>query len=321
MRVRPILTLAAALGLSGCLQPYQPESLVVEYETREESTAVTNVSVISADNLYVWNAISPVDDKNLVYSAKQWGEGALPDIVSVWRSPSQGGPATKLVPAGERESLHTAVSDHRSGNVYFALDCSLCSTGRTGGGGRRKYASTGYCDYSPVPFPADSRLLFVSAPGADNFYRDSNYLWIMNADGTNMLQLRRGYQPRLAPDGKRIVFTYGGDVWTMNVDGTEATNLSASNDFFESAPGFSPDGKTLFFQRSKRLANGFWGNADIWMMRADGTELVQLTMNPADDTQPVATADGNVYFLSNRGPLVNGYNPRRVWRMQVVAAQ
>jgi Tol biopolymer transport system component len=322
--VQRLVGAAVALGVGAVLLACATTetAIVSQYDVREQSTAVTNLAVVSPENLYVWNKPSFADDRNLIFSAKQWVNGELPNTVSVWRSPAVGGAATKLVPAGDNELLLNGRATPKSTNVYMSVNCSVFSSGKAGVGGRRKYASTGYCDYDAMPFPDESRILFHScARGVDCYNRDSNYIWLANPDGTNMVQLRQGRDATLSPDAGLIAFSYGGDIWTMRIDGSEATNISPGEKTYDMHPSFSPDGKRIFFARQMKQDDGTLGNADIWMMNLDGTEQIQLTMNPASDIAPYAAPDGYVYFISNRGALVEGKNPNRIWRMQVITAK
>jgi Tol biopolymer transport system component len=312
-----VATLTVGVGalLVACAQT--KPTVVKQYEIREESTAIINLSVVSPDNLYVSNTPSVADERNLVYTARQWVDGTLPNTASIWRSPVVGGAATKLVAAGEGEWLVMARTAPRSNNVYYALNGSIYSTSKSGAGGRRKYPGTGYHDYAPVPFPDESRFLFGSCTlGVDCYYQDSNYIWMMNPDGTNMTQLRQGRDAQVSPDGKLIAFSYKGDIWSMRIDGTEATNLTASEDNFDSQPAWAPDGQRIYFTRVQSRASV--KNTDVWMMRFDGAEVVQLTMNPSEDYAPFAAPDGYVYFISNRGALMKNQYPARIWRAQVV---
>jgi TolB protein len=58
---------------------------------------------------------------------------------------------------------------------------------------------------------------------------------------------------------------------------------------------WSPDGTRIVFA-SRRS-----GNADIWMINSDGTQLTQLTTHPAYDFAPTWSPDGTkVAFTSKR---------------------
>jgi len=313
--LRIVFLLLVLVASTSCARRQKQQQQAVQYEAREESTAITNLAVVSPENLYVVNTPSFSTDGTLVYSAKQWVEGQLPFPVSIWRSPAKGGAATKLVPAGDQEHLAQGRSCPTVSNVYFSLACSVYSTSKGGVGGRRKYPGTGYCDFQPVPFPDESRILFSSCVlGKDCLWNDANYIWVVNPDGTNMTQLRQGQSPNLSPDAKSIAFSYGGNIWTMRIDGTEATNVSASDRFLDGEPSYSPDGSKIYFSRRKKEPKA---TSDIWVMNSNGTEQVQLTMNLADDWGPYAAPDGLVYFVTNRGALVNNQWPARIWRMQL----
>ncbi len=68
-----------------------------------------------------------------------------------------------------------------------------------------------------------------------------------------------------------------------------------------------------FWTRDGRVVFGssLNGNADIWVMDADGTHLKQLTSDPSVDSQPVISSDGAyIFFVSNRS------GNRSLWRMR-----
>jgi TolB protein len=69
-------------------------------------------------------------------------------------------------------------------------------------------------------------------------------------------------------------------------------NFRGSN----SAPSWSPDGKQLVVTLSLS------GNAQIYLMAADGGEPRRLSQSASIDTEPVFSADGkNIFFVSDRG--------------------
>jgi TolB protein len=149
--------------------------------------------------------------------------------------------------------------------------------------------------------------------------------------------------PSWSPDGTRVLFSrwYAGgnnDVFVMNADGSNVTNLtnSVEDDF---GAEWSPNGQKIAFQRQiggnyevfvmnpdgsnptaltndggdngdpewspdgSRIAyySGTTGNNEIWAMNADGSGKVNLTNHPSDEFSPAWSPDGNqIAFTSLR---------------------
>ena len=95
--------------------------------------------------------------------------------------------------------------------------------------------------------------------------------------------------------GNRLAFSYHGDVWVANADGSNPVRLTAhvSRNTF---PRFSPDGKWIAFT-SNRM-----GNDDVWVMPSGGGEARQLTYLTAADSVLYWTPDSKrVLFTTTRG--------------------
>ncbi len=76
-----------------------------------------------------------------------------------------------------------------------------------------------------------------------------------------------------ATNGKDIVFTYAGDLYTAPLDGGIARKLT-SHEGYEMFPRFSPDGKSIAFTAQ------YDGNTEVYLMPADGGIPKRLTITP-----------------------------------------
>jgi tricorn protease len=91
----------------------------------------------------------------------------------------------------------------------------------------------------------------------------------------------------------QVVFAYGGYLWTVPRDGGDARQLTTGG--HEGLPVFSPDGKWIAFTAQ------YDGNADVFVMSAEGGEPRRLTWHPGADIAAGWTPDGKrVLFHSAR---------------------
>lgn len=99
--------------------------------------------------------------------------------------------------------------------------------------------------------------------------------------------------PAVSPDGNLLAFSWQGDIWTSNIDGSDARRLTI-HESYESAPVWSLDGQQIAFVGQR------YGNPDIFVMTKDGRNMRRLTYYSGGDGSISWDEDGNIYFATNR---------------------
>ena len=128
-------------------------------------------------------------------------------------------------------------------------------------------------------------------------------VWVMNADGSEPLNLTpqpgTDSDPVWSPDGRRIAFVRDNDIWLMNADGSGQRRL-ARHAWLSSAPTWSPDGRKLAFGSETATAPFGVSTPEIHVVNADGSGQRNLTRNPAHDSDPAWSPDGRkITFVRN----------------------
>jgi Tol biopolymer transport system component len=89
-----------------------------------------------------------------------------------------------------------------------------------------------------------------------------------------------------------------GDIWTMNPNGSEQVNLTASSEGEDFRASWRADGKKIAFMSDRETPSnptppGFPGpDFEIFVMDADGSNQTQITFNSLDDEDPGWSPNG-----------------------------
>jgi len=129
-------------------------------------------------------------------------------------------------------------------------------------------------------------------------------IWIMNSDGSDAKRIWQSSDeisqnipdPVFSPDGTKIAFGKNSDIYVINSDGTNLTQLTEnSNPSWTNKPAWSPDVNKITYASS---------TGTIWVMDADGTNKTDLNVS---GRRPRWSPDGTKIIFGNNSPAVS-YN-------------
>lgn len=145
------------------------------------------------------------------------------------------------------------------------------------GTGQRRLTNNSGADSYPAFSPDGRKIAFVSQTAAGSFV-----IKLMNADGSDQTDvtpidfvnspspwLESDFSLSWSPDGRKIAFEEMNEIFTVNIDGTERTNLTnnVANDW---SPSWSPDGSRILFVSSRET---YWA---MYTMKPDGSDVRAL---------------------------------------------
>ena len=143
-------------------------------------------------------------------------------------------------------------------------------------------------DDAPAWSPDGKTIAFSNASYSDEARRG---LYTINRDGTNRSFVAAGsFGPDWSPDGTEFTYvciypldpsnnTYNSEIHKGTGGCTEDSRLT-TNPANDGNPAFSPGGGKIVFSSDRD------GDYDLYIMDADGTDVRQLTNNPAVDVSP-----------------------------------
>lgn len=248
--------------------------------------------------------ISP-DGKSLVFSGKPEGSS---DLYQLYKLDMGSGAPVKITAGGNKHAFDPSFTSDGEFIVY-RTENSFWKINKNGSGSRVKLPGSGLPgrDWNPQ-VSVNDKIVFVTWDKLDN----KSLIWTVGLDGSELTQFREGYTPTWSPDGSKIVFEYDGDIWLMNTDGRELTQLTITENIDEGLPNFSPDGTKIVFASNEESSNSSGNNINIWYININGSEKTQVTELKSWDSWPTWGNDG-IYFLSGRGKTKK--NISRIWKI------
>jgi TolB protein len=191
------------------------------------------------------------------------------------------------------------------GGDYYDGDIYVMDT-RVGTDAKQITSGQAY-DHSPSFSPDGETIAFIRETyeeATDTFTADIFTIKLDSTEPTNLTQTPNKYEESVAfsPEGSKIAFTrygrYGSEIFVMDSEGSSSApeNLTNTRRVEEYNPEWSPSGRRIAFTTYRfeepQRGEQFEENAEISVMRSDGTRRKDLTESPALEVYPAFSPDG-----------------------------
>lgn len=174
--------------------------------------------------------------------------------------------------------------------------------------------TNGNQDYSPI-YSSDMNQIFFARQEMKGIS-----IWSYNINNNFLSNYTNGMNPYPLAENNSFICTRltadsRSEIWKINYEtGVEECIVSDLERSFTS-PILSPDKQWILLVGSSKVnaGNSTYLNTDIYVVRTDGSELLQITYHATDDLSPTWSKDGKyIYFISQRG---NAEGIANIWRM------
>jgi TolB protein len=168
-------------------------------------------------------------------------------------------------------------------------------------------SAMGEDDAEPVVTKDNSKILFTTVMG------NSRMICSMDFKGGNYSVITEGGHISLNPnDNNKIIYNLRVgkfvQVFTMDIKTGEKSQLT-TGEYNNRDGAFSRDGKYIAFASNRE--NPKKDNKHIYVMKSDGTDLIQITQGETDESDPAWGNDLTIFFSSNAE---KNYN---IWKAKV----
>ena len=199
-------------------------------------------------------------------------------------------------------------------------DYNIYQISSTSGTAVQQITSTSNRETSPCYSPDDNMIYFTKSEYSTQAQKYRHYMWSYDRKTALLTQFAEGFTPHITRDGRVVALTRNnketgrGEIWTVDLNSGQTTQILTDREMGFSTPRFSPDGKYILCTGSSVATANRRENLDLYVVKNDGTGLTQLTFHPGHDCSAVWAPDGkSIYFLSQRG---SGDKPLfSVWQM------
>lgn len=238
---------------------------------------------------------SPID--RILYSSNRGTDGY--DIYAVNVDGSQ----ERLVLGGPLDQMQPEVSPDGQRLIFVrTVGVSCCGPGTElytadsdGSGVAPLFPPDDLDDYRSDFSSDGKRIAFSRGSGGGTVAN----IFIASPEGSNLRQLTIAGSSvaSWSPDGRQLVYFSGSRLWVMDADGGNQHPITDAHAGADTSPQWSPHGDRIAFGSTRDSL----ATAEVYTVRPDGTDVVRLTTNTAEDRYATWSPDGShIAFTSDR---------------------
>ena len=205
----------------------------------------------------------------------------------------------------------------------------------TASGAVRQISAAAFDSMYPSWSPDGRALMFTAEPLTGANKQARNYVYTLANERLTEWRAEQASWSDWSPVGTVVFSHHTGqsfDLFAANADGSNAVNLTNTDDYDEDIPAWSPSGDRIAFVRNPKTD---LNDRQVYTMQADGSEVRAVTTLPGPNSNPVwldantlvfahqSSAENRLPYLIRRSgppqPLITG--EERVWFMHRFALQ
>jgi TolB protein len=318
--VRSVLFFASVVCvLGGCASNPQTSGGAITYDT----ALLTGVSVITDDKLSKdWVKASP-DGTKLLYceSSKVVSRSDLTEVgYNYWNIMFlRDANIAAKTPLITDYAYAPAWYENNTGFIYVVNEGGSSKLVRSSisGGGKT------YITRNPIGKNDARPVIRNGVILCDTEMNGKRQIVSLLENGTGVTILGEGYSPSWHPFENRFIFIRNGDLYEMDLEMNQVTQIYSDNSYACAMPSYSSNGEIILFQKgavqkvvgTREEKSGFLGGLfggkkkttevseenrwHIFTIKKDGTNLSQLTNGNVDVYSPCWGKDNEIYFVSN----------------------
>ena len=278
-----------------------------------DSATLQNVTRITDDGIYKdWARISP-DGNKILYceseSTLRWSDISSEWVTSYKIVLLKDAAKSAKTPLINDISWAPAWAEDSNTFIYVVQEGGNWKLVRSNisGGGKTYITRNSIGKWDTVPNIRNHVIL------CSTLINNKRQIVSLNDDGTEVTVLGEGSWPSWHPKGGKYIFIRDGNIFEMDLKTNQATQLFSEKDYECRVPSYSPDGKYILFQKESSVGLDMQTSSSsysfkketirwhLYTIRADGTNLTQLTSGNVDVYGPSWGVDNTIFFVSNAG--------------------